>query len=71
MTLIITTADSGVKLDPSTTHYERYLPLAEKKFIMEYDPSMENTINIFTENLERTHSTMNLTIRDLNLDNAD
>jgi len=71
MTLIITTADSGVKLDSTTTHYEKYLPNAEKKFIMEYEPSEENSINIYTENLERSHTTMLLTIRDLNLENAD
>lgn len=35
----------------------------DKKFIMEYDPSIDNAINIYTENLEKYKQTMTLDIK--------
>ena len=34
MTLIVSTDEYGVKLDSTTTHYEKYLPNAQRKYIM-------------------------------------
>ena len=39
MTLIVSTADTAIRLDSTSTHYEKFLRMAEKKFIMEYDPT--------------------------------
>jgi hypothetical protein len=64
MTLVVTTSESAVRLDATTTHYEKYLPRSQKNFIMEYDPNEENIINIFTEGLEKRAGTMRVIILD-------
>ena len=51
MTLIVTTAEIGVRLDSTTTHYEKYLPTTYRKFLVEYDPNGHNIINFFSEDL--------------------
>jgi hypothetical protein len=61
-TLLITTSDMAVRLDPTVTHYEKYLPRAAKTFLIEYDPSEVNALNIYTENLQKQRATMTLEI---------
>lgn len=51
LTLIAMLDGSTVRLDQTNTHYERYEPNAVKKFVVEYEPTESNAINIFTENL--------------------
>lgn len=38
-TLLVTTSDMALRLDPTITHYEKYLPKASKIFLVEYDPA--------------------------------
>lgn len=61
-TLLITTSDMAVRLDPTVTHYETYLPRAVKTFLLEYDPNEVNAINIYTGNLQKLKTSMTLQI---------
>lgn len=39
MTLIVSTSTTRIRLDSTTTHYEKYLPAAQKQFILDYNPN--------------------------------
>ena len=71
MTLIVTTSASAIRLDPTATHYEKYLKGDEKKFVVEYDPADDNILNIYTENLQKTKGKMKMTIKDVKEEEID
>ena len=66
-TLVVTASDLPIRLDPTATHYEKYQPNAQKKFLLEYDPTNTNALNLYTEGLEKMHAAMTLTVRDAKL----
>ena len=70
MTMIVSTSETAIRLDATTTHYEKYLPLAQKKFVMDYDPNEKNLLNIISDGLTKHSRKMKLTIVDINLEEA-
>jgi hypothetical protein len=60
---VVNTNDVAIRLD-SNTHYEKYGAHEMRIFLIEYDPSEVNAINIYTENLEKEKASMLLSIRD-------
>ena len=60
--MVVNTNDAALRLD-SNTHYEKYGPKEARIFLIEYDPSEANAINIYTENMEKERASMTVTLR--------
>jgi hypothetical protein len=63
-TLVVTVNDIPVRIDSTTTHYERYGPKVANKFLIEYEPFEENALNIYTENMQKERGSMIFTVKD-------